>query len=96
VDPWHDYLAIPSAPLVLAAQFAALFVRNRPLRLAFAVACPAAIAVMFAYVSSLPTGPDEGVNIGAAVLLLWLLVSLALFAVAAVREAVTVVRRTRS
>ncbi|HEV3479958.1 MAG TPA: hypothetical protein VG144_10990 [Gaiellaceae bacterium] len=96
MDPWHDYLAIPIAPLVLAAQFVALFLRNRPLRLFLAVACPTAIAVMFAYVSSLPIRPDEGVNIGAGVLLLWFLVSLALLAVAAVREAVTYARRTRS
>jgi hypothetical protein len=96
MDPWHDYLAIPIAPLVLAVQLAALFVPKRPLRLALVVACPTAIAVMLAYVSSLPTRPDEGVNIGAGVLALWFLVSLALFAVAAVREAVTLMRRTGS
>jgi hypothetical protein len=41
-------------------------------------------------------GHGSGVNIGAAVLVLWFLVSLALLAVAAMREAVTQVRRSRA
>jgi hypothetical protein len=95
MDPWYDYLAFPIAPLVLAAQIAALFVGNRPVRLALALSCPTAVAVMLAYVSSLPTRADEGVNLGAAVLVLWFLVSLALLAVAAVREVVSLVRAER-
>jgi hypothetical protein len=41
---------------------------------------------MFVYVATLPLSPDEGANIGAGVLLLWLLVSLGLLAVAVVRK----------
>jgi hypothetical protein len=42
----------------------------------------AAIAAMFVYVATLPLSADEGANIGAGVLLLWLLVSIGLLALA--------------
>ena len=45
---------------------------------------------MFAYVSSLPD--REGVDLGAAVLL-WLLASLVILAIAVIRELVTAARR---
>jgi hypothetical protein len=92
MDPWHDYLAIPIAPLLLVVQLAALFARSRMVRLGLSFACATAIAAMLAYVASLPTRPDEGVNIGAGVLVLWFLVSLLLLALAVVREAVSLLR----
>ena len=93
MDPWHDYLAFPVAPLTLAVQIGALFVRRRSLRWILGLACPAAIAAMFAYVSSLPDREEDGVNLGAAVLLLWLLASFVVLALAVLREAVTALRR---
>ena len=85
-DPWYDYLALPVAPLVLLAQGVALFLPNRTVRWALLGGGTAAIAVMFVYVATLDLGPDEGANIGAGVLLLWLLVSLALLAAGFGRE----------
>ncbi|MET1082046.1 MAG: hypothetical protein ABWY12_03215, partial [Burkholderiales bacterium] len=93
VDPWHDYLAFPVAPLTLTVQIGALFVRHRSLRWILGLACPAAIAAMFAYVTSLPDREGDGVNLGAAVLLLWLLASFVILAIAIVRELVTAARR---
>ena len=93
VDPWHDYLAFPVAPLTLVVQIGALFVRRRWLRWMLGLACPAAIAAMFVYVTSLPDREGEGVNLGAAVLLLWLLASFVILAIAVVRELVTAARR---
>jgi peptidoglycan/LPS O-acetylase OafA/YrhL len=94
VDPWHDYLAFPVAPLTLVVQIGALFVRRRSLRWILGIVCPAAIAAMLAYVSSLPDREQEGVNLGAAALLLWLLASLLVLAIAVVREVVTAVHRS--
>jgi hypothetical protein len=93
VDPWHDYLAIPIAPLVLLVQGGSLFARRRSVRWGLAIGCFAAIAAMFAYVSSIETQPDEGVNIGAGVLLLWFFASLLLLAVGLAREGVVALFR---
>ena len=49
---------------------------------------------MFAYVSSLPDREQDGVNLGAAVLLLWMLASFLVLAIAVVREVVTAVHRS--
>jgi 4-amino-4-deoxy-L-arabinose transferase-like glycosyltransferase len=95
VDPWHDYLALPVAPLILIVQAASLFARRRSVRWFLGIACTTAIAAMLAYVSSLPTRPEEGVNIGAGVLVLWLLASIALLVIGVVREGVgALVRHT--
>ena len=86
VDPWQDYLALPVAPLVLVAQGAALFfVRSRRLRWGLLAAGTAAVAAMFLYVATLPLAPDEGANIGAGVLFLWLLVSVVLLGAGVLR-----------
>jgi Ca2+/Na+ antiporter len=85
VDPWYDYLAIPVAPLVLVVQFAALFLRRRWVRIGFAVGCPTAITAMLLFVASRPD-PEEGANIGAGVLGLWLAVSAILLMLGLVRE----------
>ena len=95
MDPWHDYLALPVAPLVLFVQLVALFLRPPVLRWAVEIVCPLAIAAMFAYVASLPDRPDEGVNIGAGVLLLWLVLSLGLLVVTLVVEAIRFQRAPR-
>jgi hypothetical protein len=85
-DPWYDYLALPVAPLLLLVQFGALFIRPWWLRWGISAACIAAITVMLFYVASLPVGPDEGVNIGAGVLVLWCLCSLVLILVLVARD----------
>jgi hypothetical protein len=88
LDPWHDYLALPVAPFLLLVQLAALFLRRRLTRWGISIACTAAIATMFLYVDSLPLEPDEGVNIGAGVLLLWLVASVLLLVAGILREVV--------
>jgi hypothetical protein len=88
MDPWHDHLALPVAPLVLLAQVIALFVRPWWVRLLLAFGCTAAIAAMFAYVASLDVSPDEGVNIGAGVLALWFGLSFLLLLAEVGREAI--------
>jgi hypothetical protein len=95
VDPWQDYLALPIAPLVLLLQIVALFLPQRPVRWTLAVLCPLAILAMLLYVDSLPVEPDEGVNIGAGVLYLWLIVSLALLVLAIVVEGARLARAPR-
>ncbi len=95
MEPWYDYLAFPIAPLVLVAQLAALFVGRRDVRWTLTIACFGAVTAMLVYVSSLEPRPDEGVNIGAALLLLAFVASLVLLAVAAAREAVGAVIRGR-
>jgi hypothetical protein len=95
VDPWHDYLALPIAPLVLLVQLGALFIPHRVWRWALALACPGAILVMLFYVASLPERPGEGVNIGAGVLLLWTVVSAVLLVIALAAEVVRLLAGTR-
>ena len=95
MDPWQDYLALPVAPLVLLIQMSAFFLPWRAVRWGVAVSCPLAILAMLLYVDSLPEEPDEGVNIGAGVLVLWLSVSLALLAIALVVEGVRLARAPR-
>jgi cytochrome c biogenesis factor len=87
-DPWYDYLAIPVAPLLLLVQIGVLFIRPALWRWGISLACTAAITGMFFYVDSRPVAPDEGVNIGAGVLIFWLVVSVALLAVGVAREVV--------
>ena len=94
-DPWYDYLALPIAPLVLLVQAAALFLSDRRLRWALELACPVAILAMLLYVAQLRTAPDEGANIGAGVLLLWLACSALLAGIAVAREAGGAVLRRR-
>jgi membrane protease YdiL (CAAX protease family) len=57
-------------------------VPHRRLRWALSLTATAAIAAMFVYVATLPLSADEGANIGAGVLLLWLLVSIGLLGLA--------------
>lgn len=87
-DPWYDYLAIPVAPLLLLVQVGVLFIRSALWRWGISLACTAAIMGMLFYVDSRPVAPDEGANIGAGVLALWLVVSVALLAVGVAREVV--------
>jgi hypothetical protein len=56
---------------------AALFVPIRPLRWVLLVGSAIAIAAMFVYVATLDVA-DEGANIGAGLLLIWLAVAVAL------------------
>jgi hypothetical protein len=98
-DPWYDYLALPIAPLVLLVQLGALLIRKTWLRWGLSIACATAITAMFLYVASLPVSETEGVNIGAGVMLLWLLGSLVLVVLLVIRDVVVIairgVRRAR-
>jgi uncharacterized membrane protein len=95
VDPWHDYLALPIAPLVLLVQAGALFLSRREWRWALGIACPFAILAMLLSVASLPSKPEEGANIGAGVILLWMVVSVALLVVAVSAEVLRLMRAPR-
>ena len=95
-DPWHDYLALPIAPVVLLAQLVALFIRPRRVRLVVALGCTAVITAMLVYVASLDIPASEGVSIGEPLLALWLGLSVVLLVVELVREGVgSVWRRFR-
>ena len=94
-DPWYDYLTFPIAPLVLLVQLVAVFLPSRPWRWALGLGCPLAIVAMFLYVVSIPVGPDEGVNIGAAIFVLWLLGSGVLLVFALLVELVRYSRAPR-
>jgi hypothetical protein len=78
VDPWYDYLAIPVAPLVLLVQWAALHIPHRAVRLTLSIAATASIAAMLVYIVLLPISEEEGANIGAGVMFIWLIVSIVL------------------
>jgi hypothetical protein len=82
VDPWYDYLAIPVAPLVLLAQWAAAYVPQRAVRLTLSGAATASIAAMLVYIVLLPISEAEGANIGAGVMFVWLIVSILLLRLA--------------
>ena len=88
MDPWHDYLALPIAPLVLVVQLVALFLPRRGARWAIEILCPLAITAMFLYVSSIETRPGEGVNIGEGILFLWTALSVALLVVTVLVEGI--------
>ena len=54
MEPWYEYLAIPTAPLVLCAQVFADALRSRRPRLAVTTACTVAIAAMTAIAWTVP------------------------------------------
>jgi hypothetical protein len=95
VDPWYDSLAFPIAPLLLLAQIVALFTRDRRIRLGVGLLATVAITAMLVYVATLDLAPAEGANIGAGVLSLALLVSLALLPLAGIQELVNSIRNRR-
>jgi hypothetical protein len=72
--------------MVLVAQALALLVRPRAVRWTLSLAGTAAIAAMFVYVATLPLSADEGANIGAGVLFLWLSGSIGLLLAAITRK----------
>ena len=72
--------------MVLVAQALALLVRPKAVRWTLSLAATAAIAAMFVYVVTLPLSADEGANIGAGVLFLWLSGSLGLLLAAITRK----------
>lgn len=86
MDPWYDYLAIPVAPLVLLVQWAVLHVPHRAVRLTLAGAASASIAAMLVYIVLLPSSKEEGANIGAGVMLFWLIVSIVLLRLGVARR----------
>jgi hypothetical protein len=52
------------------------------------LACTAALTVIFLYVASIDLAPEEGANIGAGVMLFWILCSIALLAAAVLCEVI--------
>ena len=92
-EPWSDYLAIPIAPLILLLQLASIFLSNRTLRWAIGFGCTATLTAMFLYVASIDLAPEEGANIGAGVMLLWILCSIGLLAATGIGEALKAVGR---
>jgi hypothetical protein len=86
VDPWYDYLAIPVAPLVLLVQWASLYVSRRVVRLTLSAAATASIAAMLVFILLLPISDEEGANIGAGVMLIWLIVSVVLLRLCVARR----------
>ena len=84
-DPWYDYLAVPIAPLVLAIQVGALFVRRPAWPLALGIACPALIVAMTWFLVE-KHDPAEGAPIGFAFMVLWILASAVIFLAALIRE----------
>ena len=85
MDPWYDFLAIPIAPLVLLVQGAFLYVPQRAVRLALSGVATVAIAAMLVYIVLLPVSDEEGANIGAGVMFIWLIASICLFGLAVTR-----------
>jgi hypothetical protein len=75
-------------------QIAVLFLRPAWVRIGLSIAATASIYAMAEYIWSLPDRPGEGVNIGAGVLVLWLLASIGLLGVAVAREVVPLALRT--
>ena len=66
------------------------------MRWTIGLACFVVLIVMFLYVASVDLAPEEGANIGAGVMLLWLICSLALLGGAVLREVVAAVARRLS
>ncbi len=86
MDPWYDYLALPLAPLILAAQAWALGASSPPRAVLVSAVGAAAITVMLAFVLFAVALPPSGPNIGAGVLVFELIASLGLLAAAVVRQ----------
>ena len=80
MDPWYDYLAIPTAPLVLAVQVWALTLAERRRGLVVSAAGCVAVGAMFAFVAFGAGVADGDPNIGAGLLLVQFVVSLGLLA----------------
>jgi hypothetical protein len=85
-EPWTDYFAFPLAPLALLCQIAAMFVKQRPRRLALSVGGWGAITAMQLYLPE--PDPDAGVDIGGPLLELQWYLSILLLAIALILEAV--------
>jgi peptidoglycan/LPS O-acetylase OafA/YrhL len=93
-EPWYDWLPI-YALLLLFVQAGAIFIRKRVLRWVVVGACFVAIWAMALYVWSIDTEPDEGVNIGAGVMVLWVLATCVVLVAALIAEGVRSAWRSR-
>ena len=95
-EPWYDWLPV-YAFLLLILQAGAIFIPKRVVRWSLiGVGCFVAIWAMALYVWSLDTEPQEGVNIGAGVMVLWVIGTFIVLAVAAIAEGVRSALRSRS
>jgi peptidoglycan/LPS O-acetylase OafA/YrhL len=93
-EPWYDWLPV-YALLLLILQAGAIFIPKRVVRWSLITGCFVAIWAMALYVWSLDTEPQEGVSIGAGVMVLWVIGTFIVLAVAAVAEGVRAARRSR-
>jgi hypothetical protein len=93
-EPWYDWLPI-YALLLLFVQAGAIFIRKRAVRWVVVGACFVAIWAMALYVWSIDTEPDEGVNIGAGVMVLWVLATCVVLVTALIAEGVRAAWRSR-
>jgi hypothetical protein len=93
-EPWYDWLPI-YAFLLLLLQAGGIFVPHRATRLILVLGCFAAIWAMALYVWSLPEpGPEEGVAIGAGIMVLWVVGTVIVLIAAAIGEVIRLARRS--
>jgi hypothetical protein len=85
-EPWYDWLPI-YALLLLILQAGAIFIPKQVARWVVVVGCFVAIWGMALYIWSLDTEPQEGVNIGAGVMVLWVIGTFIILVAAALAEA---------
>lgn len=69
VDPWHDYLAVPIAPLVLGAHAWALASNKGRAAVPVSAAAVLAVAAMLVFVMFGTDVREDDANIGAGLLL---------------------------
>ena len=92
-EPWYDWLPV-YALLLLLLQSGAIFVPHRVTRLILVLGCFIAIWGMALYVWNLPEpGPDEGVAIGAGIMVLWVVGTIIVLVAAAIGEVIRLSRR---
>ena len=93
-EPWYDWLPV-YALLLLILQAGAIFVPKRVVRWSLIAGCFVAIWAIALYVWSLDTEPEEGVSIGAGVMVLWVIGTFIVLGVAAIAEGVRAAWRSR-
>ena len=93
-EPWYDWLPV-YALLLLILHASAIFIPKRVVRWSLIAGCFVAIWAMALYIWSLDTEPQEGVNIGAGVMVLWVIGTVIVLAVAAIAEGVRSALRSR-
>ena len=93
-EPWYDWLPV-YAFLLLILQAGAILIPRRATRWVVVVGCFVAIWGMALYVWSLDTEPQEGANIGAGIMVFWVMGTIIVLAAAAIGEGVRFALRSR-